>query len=346
MNTSHIEALISRGEEIGCLNLSEVSELTHELDLSDEEAQALADRLEARGIDVTDDCGRQADAPPSYANGELTTMTGDALQLFLRDVRRHPLLSAGEEVELAKRIERGDLEAKERMVNSNLRLVVSLAKKYQGHELSLLDLIQEGILGLIRAAEKFDWRKGYKFSTYATFWIRQAIQRGLANQGRTIRIPVHIGQRERKIARVERELAVQLERAPTDEEVAKAADITLKELEETRDAARTVTSLDRPVGEDEDTALGDLFSSDEPEPSEEVEIALREEAVRSALENLPEQERRVIQLRYGINGDNPTPLREAGKQLGLSPERVRRIEHKALERLATTREVAGLAEAA
>ena len=346
MNTSHIEALISRGEEIGCLNLSEVSELTHELDLSDEEAQALADRLEARGIDVTDDCGRQADAPPSYANGELTTMTGDALQLFLRDVRRHPLLSAGEEVELAKRIERGDLEAKERMVNSNLRLVVSLAKKYQGHELSLLDLIQEGILGLIRAAEKFDWRKGYKFSTYATFWIRQAIQRGLANQGRTIRIPVHIGQRERKIARVERELAVQLERAPTDEEVAKAAEVTLKELEETRDAARTVTSLDRPVGEGEDTAFGDLFASDEAEPSEEVEIALREEAVRSALENLPEQERRVIQLRYGINGDNPTPLREAGKQLGLSPERVRRIEHKALERLATTREVAGLAEAA
>jgi RNA polymerase primary sigma factor len=346
MSTSQIDNLISRGDELGCVNLSELSELTHELDLSDEEAQALADRLEARGIDVTDDCGRQADAPPSYANGELTTMTGDALQLFLRDVRRHPLLSAGEEVELAKRIERGDLEAKERMVNSNLRLVVSLAKKYQGHELSLLDLIQEGILGLIRAAEKFDWRKGYKFSTYATFWIRQAIQRGLANQGRTIRIPVHIGQRERKIARVERELAVQLERAPTDEEVAKAAEITLKELEETRDAARTVTSLDRPVGEDEDTAFGDLFARDEPEPSEEVEIGLREEAVRSALENLPEQERRVIQLRYGINGDNPTPLREAGKQLGLSPERVRRIEHKALERLATTREVAGLAEAA
>jgi RNA polymerase primary sigma factor len=346
MNTSEIEVLISRGDELGCLNLSEVSELTHELDLSDEEAQALADRLEARGIDVTDDCGRETEAPTSYGNGELATMTGDTLQLFLRDIRRHPLLSAEEEVELAKRIERGDLEAKERMVNSNLRLVVSLAKKYQGHELSLLDLIQEGILGLIRAAEKFDWRKGYKFSTYATFWIRQAIQRGLANQGRTIRIPVHIGQRERKIARVERELAVKLERAPTDEEVAQAADITVRELEETRDAARTVTSLDRPVGEDEDTALGDLFASDAPEPSEEAEIALREEAVHHALENLSDQERRVIQLRYGINGDNPTPLREAGRQLGLSPERVRRIEHKALERLATTREVEGLAEAA
>ncbi|HMJ95623.1 MAG TPA: sigma-70 family RNA polymerase sigma factor [Thermoleophilaceae bacterium] len=346
MSTSQIETLISRGDELGCLNLSEVSELTHELDLSDEEAQALADRLEARGIDVTDDCGRETAAPPSYGNGELAAMTGDTLQLFLRDVRRHPLLSAEEEVELAKRIEQGDLEAKERMINSNLRLVVSLAKKYQGHELSLLDLIQEGILGLIRAAEKFDWRKGYKFSTYATFWIRQAIQRGLANQGRTIRIPVHIGQRERKIARAERELAVKLERAPTDEEIAEAADITLRELEETRDAARTVTSLDRPVGEEGDTALGDLFESDAPEPYEEAEITLREEAVRSALENLSEQERRVIQLRFGINGDVPTPLREAGKQLGLSPERVRRIEHKALERLATTREVAGLAEAA
>jgi RNA polymerase primary sigma factor len=346
MSASQIEALIHRGDENGCVNLSELSELTQELDLSDEEAQTVADRLDARGIDVTDDCGREADGPPSYANGELTTMTGDALQLFLRDIRAHPLLTAEEEVELAKRIERGDLDAKERMVNSNLRLVVSLAKKYQGHELSLLDLIQEGILGLIRAAEKFDWRKGYKFSTYATFWVRQAIQRGLANQGRTIRIPVHIGQRERKIARVERELAVKLERAPTDEEVAEAADITLQELQETRDAARTVTSLERPIGEEGDTQLGDLFASDDPEPSEEVEIGLRQEAVRSALENLSERERSVIQLRFGINGDEPTPLREAGRKLGLSPERVRRIEHKALERLAGTREVAGLSEAA
>ena len=346
MNASPIEALISRGDEEGCVNLSELSELTQELDLSDEEAQALADRLEARGIDVSDDCGRQADGPPTYANGELATMTGDALQLFLRDVRRYPLLTAEEEVELAKRIERGDLEAKERMVNSNLRLVVSLAKKYQGHELSLLDLIQEGILGLIRASEKFDWRKGYKFSTYATFWIRQAIQRGLANQGRTIRLPVHIGQRERKIAKAERELAVELGRAPTDEELAQRADISMRELRETREFSRTVTSLERPVGEEGDTELGQLLPSDAPEPVEEVEIGLRQEAVHRALENLSEQEQKVIRLRYGINGDEPTPLREAGKRLGLSPERVRRIEHKALERLACTREVAGLEEAA
>jgi RNA polymerase primary sigma factor len=344
MSTATLDTLVERGEEQGCINLSELSELTSEL--PEDEAQSLADRLEARGIDVTDDCGREAEPGPSYAIDELSTMTGDTLQLFLRDIRRHPLLTAADEVELAKRIERGDLAAKERMVNSNLRLVVSLAKKYQGHELSLLDLIQEGILGLIRAAEKFDWRRGYKFSTYATFWIRQAIQRGLANQGRTIRLPVHIGQRERKISRAERELSVSLGRAPTDEELAKAADITVQELRETREYSRTVTSLERPVGAEGEAELGELLPSDAPEPVEEVEIALRQEAVHRALENLSDQEQEVIRLRFGINGNDPTPLREAGRLLGLSPERVRRIEHRALERLACTREVAGLSEAA
>jgi RNA polymerase primary sigma factor len=344
MSTATLNVLLERAEEEGCVNLSEFAEVTQ--DMPDEQAQAIADRLEQRGIEVTDDCGRPAEPGPTYALDELSNMTGDTLQLFLRDIRRHPLLTAAEEVELAKRIERGDLEAKERMVSSNLRLVVSVAKKYQGHELSLLDLIQEGVLGLIRAAEKFDWRKGYKFSTYATFWIRQAIQRGLANQGRTIRLPVHIGQRERKIARAERELAVRLGRPPTDEEIAKEADITMRELEETREFSRTVTSLERPVGEDGDTELGALLPSDDPEPVEEVEIGFRQEAVHRALDNLSEQEQAVIRLRYGINGDDPTPLREAGRRLGLSPERVRRIEHKALERLATTREVAALAEAA
>ena len=344
MSTSTLDALVDRGEEQGCVNLSELSELTREL--TEDEAQALADRLEAHGIEVTDDCGRHSEPGPSYAIDELSAMTGDALQLFMRDIRRHPLLTAADEVELAKRIERGDLEAKERMVTSNLRLVVSVAKKYQGHELSLLDLIQEGILGLIRAAEKFDWRKGYKFSTYATFWIRQAIQRGLANQGRTIRLPVHIGQRERKIARAERDLSTRLGRPPTDEELAKEADISLRELRETREYSRTVTSLERPVGAEGDAELGELLPSDAPEPVEEVEIGLRQEAVHRALENLSEQEQEVIRLRYGINGDDPTPLREAGRRLGLSPERVRRIEHRALERLACTREVAGLSEAA
>jgi RNA polymerase primary sigma factor len=341
-----LEALMERGEERGCVSLSELAEVVQELELPDEEAQALQDRLEARGVDIGDDCSNGRSLAAHYNHDELATMTGDTLQLFLRDVRRHPLLSAEEEVELSQRIERGDLEAKERMVNSNLRLVVSLAKKYQGHELALLDLIQEGILGLIRAAEKFDWRKGYKFSTYATFWIRQAIQRGLANQGRTIRIPVHIGQRERKIARVERELAARHGRPPSDEEVAAAAEITLDELNETREVMRTITSLERPVGEEGDTELGDLLASEEREPHEEVEIGLRDETVRAALDQLPEQEREVINLRFGLGGGEPTPLREAGRRLDLSPERVRRIEHKALERLAEFREVAALSEVA
>src|ERR687894_196075 len=339
-----LDTLVERGEESGCINLSELSELAQEL--SEDEAHSLAERIEARGIDVADDCGNGAPPGPAYNHDELAVMTSDTLQLFLRDVRRHPLLSAQDEIELAQRIERGDLEAKERMVNSNLRLVVSLAKKYQGHELALLDLIQEGILGLIRAAEKFDWRKGYKFSTYATFWIRQAIQRGLANQGRTIRIPVHIGQRERKIVRVERELAAAHGRPPSDEEVAAAAEITLAELNETREVMRTITTLERPVGAEGETELGDLLASDEIEPHEEVEIGLRDETVRAALNQLPDQEREVIGLRYGLGGGDPTPLREAGRRLGLSPERVRRIEHKALERLAEFREVAALSEVA
>ena len=327
------------------MNLSELSELVQELDLDDEQTQELNDRIEAGGLLVTDDCGRSGIEPTRYQNGELSTTTTDALQLFLNEIRRHPLLTKDEEIELAKAIERGDLKAKERLINSNLRLVVSLAKKYQGHELPLLDLIQEGILGLIRAAEKFDWRKGYKFSTYATFWIRQAIQRGLANKGRTIRLPVHIGQRERKVARAERELSVQLGRDPTDQEIADAAELSVEDLQELRDTARTVTSLDKPVGEEE-TALGDLLGSDAPQPDEEVELTLRESAVRSAIAQLPDQEQQVVKLRYGINGDEPTPLRETGRRLGLSAEGVRQLESKALERLARARELEAMEEAA
>jgi RNA polymerase primary sigma factor len=341
-----LQTLIERGEEAGCVNLSELSELVQEVGLEPEEAEELHERIEARGLEISDDCGRQTPEPTRYENGDLASMTSDALQLFLRDVRRYPLLTAEEEVELAKRIEKGDLEAKDRMINSNLRLVVSLAKRYQGHELPLLDLIQEGIFGLIRAAEKFDYRRGYKFSTYATFWIRQAIQRGLANKARTIRIPVHIGQRERKIARAERELAATLGRDPTDEEVAEAAELSVDEVLETREVTRSMTSLDRPVGEEGEAELGDLLPSEERGPEEEVEIGLREESLRSALERLPDRERDVIRLRYGINGDDPTPLREAGRRLGMSPEGVRRVEQEALRRLAETRELEALREAA
>jgi RNA polymerase primary sigma factor len=341
-----VAALVARGEERGCINLSEFDELAQGLELADDDVDALESYLESQAIDITDDCGRAGVEPTTFRNGELAAATTDALQLFLNEIRRYPLLTAQEEVELSKRIEQGDLAAKERMINSNLRLVVSIAKKYQGQELSLLDLIQEGIFGLIRASEKFDWRKGYKFSTYATFWIRQAIQRGLANKARTIRIPVHIGQRERKIVRAERELSAKLGREPTDDEIAAQAELPIGQVEEVRDAARTVTSLDRPVGEEGDTALGDLLEGGAPPVDQEVEVSLSEELLRRTIEDLPETERHVITLRFGLTGDDPQPLRETGRRLGLSAERVRQIESRALKRLAMRRELEALREVA
>ena len=338
--------MVARGEERGCVNLSEFDELVQTLELLDDDVYALEAYLEAHGIDLGDDCGRSNVEPTTFRNGELAAATTDALQLFLNEIRRYPLLSADQEIALSKRIEQGDLEAKERMINSNLRLVVSIAKKYQGQELSLLDLIQEGIFGLIRASEKFDWRKGYKFSTYATFWIRQAIQRGLANKARTIRIPVHIGQRERKIVRAERDLSAKLGREPTDEEIAAAAELPLDQVDEVREAARTVTSLDRPIGEEGDTALGDVLEAGAPPVDHEVEVSLSEELLRRTIEQLPETERDVIRLRFGFEDDDPQPLRETGRRLGLSAERVRQIESRALKRLAMRRELEALREVA
>ncbi len=342
------DELVQRAESADsrCVELSELSEVVQELDLSEDEAQALQDRLEQRGLELRDDCGRQRVEETRYVNGEMAERTTDAMALFLREVARHPLLTREQEVELAKRIERGDLQAKEQLVNSNLRLVISNARRYHGLDLPLLDLIQEGILGLIRAAEKFDYRRGYKFSTYATFWIREAIQRAIANRARTIRIPVHIGQRERKLARAANELQARLGREPSDDELAEAAGLSLREVRETRDAARVVTSLDRPVGEDGDISLGALIESGEPAPDEEVEIALQKDAVRTALERLPERERQVVRLRYGIDGDDPTPLREAGRRLGISSDEVRRLERRALAELAESRELEALRPAA
>ena len=345
--TLDMAALIERGEETGCLNLSELSDLFQAAEVDDEERDTLLQQLEDRGIEVTDDCGR-VQAADSYVNGDLATATTDALQLFLNEAARFPLLTAAEEVELAKRVERGDKEAKERMVNSNLRLVVSIAKRYQGHGLSLLDLIQEGIIGLIRAVEKFDWRRGFKFSTYATWWIRQAVQRGVANKSRTIRIPVHIAEREQKIVRAERELTAKLGRAPTDAEVAQAAKLSSKNVREVREAARAVTSLDRPLGPDQDAAAyGDLVADKQAPVDEEVEVSLQQETLHRALAELPEREREVLTLRYGLAGDaEPASLEEIGRRLGLTRERVRQIEAKALERLAMQREIEALRHAA
>jgi RNA polymerase primary sigma factor len=343
-----VEQLTSLGESTpgNCVDLSEFSELVQSAELDEDDAQLLADLLEARGLDVRDDCGRVAGERASYVNDELAARTTDAMALFLQDVRRYPLLTREEEVELAQRIEQGDLAAKERLVNSNLRLVISNARKYQGHDLPLLDLIQEGILGLIRAAEKFDWRKGFKFSTYATFWIRQAIQRALDNRARTIRIPVHLGQRERKIARAHAELSAKLGRDPTDQEIADAAQLELAEVQEARDAARVVTSLDRPIGEGEETSFGALLASGEKTPEEEVEISLLGDALRRALSRLPEREREVVSIRYGIGGNDPAPLSETGRRLGLSSDQVRKLERKALADLAQSRELEALNSAA
>ena len=342
---AQIEALIDRAEDHGCVNLTELNQLVQSLDLEEEEVDALYERIEARGLDLTDDCGRET-VDSTYVNGDLAVATTDALQLFLNEIGRHKLLTAEEEIDLAKRIERGDKEAKDRMINANLRLVVSIAKKYQGHGLSLLDLIQEGIIGLIRAVEKFDWRRGYKFSTYATWWIRQAVQRGVANKARTIRMPVHIVEREQRIARADRELTAKLEREPTDDELAKATKLSVKQVREVRDAARAVTSLDKPVGTEDGAAFGDLFASSERQPEEEVTVSLQESALRRAVGELAERERRVIVLRYGIDGGDPHSLEEIGRRLGLTRERVRQIEAQALRRLAVNREIEGLREAA
>jgi RNA polymerase primary sigma factor len=337
-----IQALVARGEQEGCVNLSQLTELVAEHELPDEEVARIYEELEERGIDLTDDCGR-ASEDSTYVNGDLAVVTTDALQLFLNEAGRWPLLTKEEEVELAKRVERGDREAKERMINSNLRLVVSIAKRYQGHGLSLLDLIQEGIIGLIRAVEKFDWRRGFKFSTYATWWIRQAVQRGVANKSRTIRIPVHIADREQRIARAERALAPKLGRQPTEEEVAKQAKLPLKQVREVRQAARAITSLDRPVGDEGGSALGDLFAAEGAEPEEELTVSLEQDVLRRAVAQLPEREREVVKRRYGLNGDrDPKSLEAIGKELGLTRERVRQIEASALEQLAVNREIEAL----
>jgi RNA polymerase primary sigma factor len=275
-----------------------------------------------------------------------TDITTDSIQQFMNEAARHPLLTAEEEVELSKRIEAGDLAAKERMVNANLRLVISIARKYQGQGLPLGDLIQEGMLGLIRAVEKFDWRKGFKFSTYGTLWIRQAIGRGLANSSRTVRLPVHIASQARKIRDAERELAAKLEREPTAEELSDLVGLTPTEIDDIRAADRTPTSLDRGVGDAEETSLGELIADESATPDEEVQQDQGDRTVRKVVGGLPSPERDVLTLRYGLGGTEAVALRETGRRLGLSAERVRQIEDRALRKLADDGDLAALRDAA
>ncbi|MDQ3676708.1 MAG: sigma-70 family RNA polymerase sigma factor [Actinomycetota bacterium] len=270
----------------------------------------------------------------------------DSLQIFLNQASRYPLLSAAEEVALAKRIERGDVVAKDRMINSNVRLVVSQARRYQGLGLPLGDLVQEGMLGLIRASEKFDWRKGFKFSTYATLWIRQSIQRGLANSARTIRLPVHIEQRERKLARVEHELTLKLSHDPSDEEVAAAADMTVADVHALREARRVVTSLDLPIGDDGESQLGDLIASDAPGPDEEAQSTELERTLADALGRLSEDQIRVVELRFGLRDGRQRSIEATSRELGLSRVRARELEETAMRSLADEPALMGLANAA
>jgi RNA polymerase primary sigma factor len=322
-------SFIEHAEDEGVVSEAALEALALEHDLDDDEADALRAELEARGVRIEDETN--ADGKPELDLSIDMTAAGvpDSMTLFMNDIGRYPLLSAAQEVELAKRIERGDRQAKERMINSNLRLVVHNARRYTGHGVSLGDLVQEGIIGLNRAVEKFDWRKGFKFSTYATWWIRQACQRAIANQSKTIRIPVHVDERRSKLARVQQRFEIAHGRTPTLEELAEASGMSVQHAQEALEAVDSV-SLNRSAG-DGDTELGDLFADPESVDPEAAALdAMRGVAVRRTLAKLPERERRIIELRFGFAGETMS-LEAIGRELGITRERVRQLEREALE---------------
>jgi RNA polymerase primary sigma factor len=340
-----LQQLLEAAETTGTIRYPELAEVLEPHALGPLELDDLYRELDRRGIEVVEMTEREPEKEPQPPPAPTPTVetTTDALQLFLREAGRHALLTAPQEVELAKKIERGDMLAKQRMIQSNLRLVVSIAKNYRNQGLPFLDLIQEGTLGLIRAVEKFDWRRGYKFSTYATWWIRQAVARALADKARTIRMPVHIVERLQKMNRAERMLWTQLGREPTLAEIAEEASLPLHQAQEVRAAARASASLDQPVGDTDDAVFGDFVAGDDPLPEEEVEVSLRSQALSTALGSLPARERQVLELRYGLSDAEPKTLEEIGRRLGLTRERVRQIELESLRRLAGLREMQAVA---
>ncbi len=325
---SPAERLLEEGAERGFVEEKDLQAFADEHELTEDDLAGLRGALEERDVVVRDEAPEETRAPVAAP----ATGTLDPLQLFMDAAGRHKLLTAADEVALAKRIERGDAAAKERMINSNLRLVVSIAKRYQGHDVPLLDLIQEGVIGLNRAAEKFDWRKGYKFSTYATWWIRQACQRAVANQSKTIRIPVHVQERRIKLNRASAELQAKLGREATPEELAQATRLKLEHVEEALDAVDSV-SLNQGLGSEGDSELGDLFADESTvDPAEEAVESVRRQRVQRAVSELPERQRRIIELRFGFDSE-PASLETIGKELGLTRERVRQLESDALARL-------------
>src|SRR5215211_2853174 len=335
-------ALVKQGQENGFLTHEEVALALDDLGLDTQQLDRFYQELDELQIEVLDEA--PADEPAAPAANEVST---DALQLFLKDIGRVPLLTAAQEVELAKRIERGDHPAKQKMIESNLRLVVSIAKNYRNQGLPFLDLIQEGTLGLVRAAEKFDYRKGFKFSTYATWWIRQAIARALADKARTIRIPVHVVEKLNKIGRAERKLVTELGREPTPEEIADVTGIEPEEVDSIKRSAQSPVSLEKPVGDEEESEFGQFIADERAEsPYDRAAEILTKEALREALENLSYRERRVLELRYGLGGEHPRTLDEVGRTFNVTRERIRQIENQSLKKLQSLAEAQKLRDVA
>jgi RNA polymerase primary sigma factor len=343
-----VKELLAKGRQVGVLSYSEISLATSELDLDESDAEELHGFLERSEIELVEEVDpalaaaeverapdKRGRRKPKTAPDLKPAGTTDGLQLFLKDIAKVRLLTAQEEVDLAKRIVRGDLDAKQKMVESNLRLVVSIAKNYRNQGLPFLDLIQEGTLGLVRAAEKFDHRKGFKFSTYATWWIRQAVARALADKARAIRIPVHIVEKLNKIGRAERMLVTELGREPTPEEIADVVTgIDPHEVESIKRSAQTPISLQKPVGDEEESEFGQFIADEQAEsPYERAVEILTKEALRDALENLSYRERRVLELRYGLGGEHPRTLDEVGRTFNVTRERIRQIENQSLKKL-------------
>jgi RNA polymerase primary sigma factor len=341
LESEQTRALIEGVEERGFVEPAELEALALEHDLGEDDVEQLSRELEAMGVEIRHPAEEEPEQAPERPAPDPDLMVGsaDSLQLFLADIGKHKLLTAADEVALAKRIERGDLVAKRRMIESNLRLVVSIAKGYRGLGVPFLDLIQEGTLGLNRAVEKFDWRRGYKFSTYATWWIRQSVQRAVANHARTIRVPVHVVERQQKLGRAARRLEVELGREATKDELAEATGLPIQHVDEALGAAQASVSLNQTVGADDEGELGDLFADREaPDPFDEAEESLRKQGVRRALDALPERERRILELRFGFEGE-PWTLEAIGHELDLTRERVRQLENQALARLAALRDL-------
>jgi RNA polymerase primary sigma factor len=362
-----LRALIAKGQERGFLTYAEIEACLEEVEVSKEQLSELHSFLDESGIDVVDSGGtpaksesrsierateeRAAPQPDQSATKkievDLTVEPSlDSLRLYLRSIGRVSLLTAEQEIQLARRIERGDMAAKQQMIEANLRLVVSIAKSYLGRGLTFLDLIQEGSMGLIRAVEKFDYRRGYKFSTYATWWIRQAVTRAIADKGRTIRIPVHMVEKLNKVVHVERQLVQQLGREPTPDEIAIELETTVREVRDVLRMAQQPISLEKPIGEEEDSELGDFVEDQTAEsPFELASEHLRRENLRRALATLPVREREVIEMRFGLTGERPYTLEEVGRAFNVTRERIRQIENHTLKKLEALPEAQRLRDA-